>query len=391
MRILRVISSMLPSQGGPAQGIRNSIPEMSNHGIENEVVCFDLGNEAYCGTDNFKIFYLGPSKGPYSYSNKFSSWMKCNFFNYDVVIIHGLWLYNSYGTYKVWQSLKKQGHIVPRLYIMPHGMLDPYFQKASDRKIKALRNSIYWHLFEKKVINGVDGILFTCRKELELAQSAFSGYSPKKQINVTYGIQPPPLFNSDMHSAFLEKSGLKKGEPYILFLSRIHKKKGVDLLINAYLKIKLENHFKIPRLVIAGPINNRYSNELKNSVLGRNDIIFTEMLQGNAKWGAIYLCEAFILPSHQENFGIVVAEALACGKPVLITDKVNIYKEVLEADAGLVFLDTVKGIYEMLIEWFQINYERKKEMCDNATQVYLDKFSIENSVKETLYQLKKNN
>lgn len=382
---------MNPTQGGPAQGIRNSIPEMSRLDIINHVVCFDLGTEEYCDKDNFKIFYLGPSKGPYSYSRKLGSWLKRNLLNYDIVIIHGLWLYNSYGTYRIWQIMKTKGHKVPKLYIMPHGMLDPYFQKAPDRKIKALRNSIFWYLFEKRVINGADGVLFTCQRELELAQSTFSGYSPKNQINVTYGIQPPPEFDSEMHEAFLKKSGLMNGEPYILFLSRIHMKKGVDLLINAYLKIKSEIHFKIPRLVIAGPINSNYTNELMISVQGRDDIIFTDMLQGKSKWGAIYLCEAFILPSHQENFGIAVVEALACGKPVLITDKVNIYKEILDAEAGLVNQDTEKGIGEMLLEWFKLSLKKKDEMSDNATQVYRDKFSIENSVKETVYQLEKYN
>ena len=389
MKILRVISSMNPTQGGPSQGIRNSIPEMSKLGIKNEVVCFDKGDEDYCGQDHFNIFYLGPSKGPYSYCPNLSSWLKNNLTNYDVVIIHGLWLYNSYGTYKVWHKMKDKGVLVPRLYIMPHGMLDPYFQAAPDRKIKAIRNSIFWHLFERKTVNGVDGILFTCKRELELAKQTFTGYSPKKEINVTYGIQHPPQYKGDMKDAFLQKSGLKKDEPFLLFLSRIHPKKGVDLLIKAYRKIKKKGYIaNIPKLVIAGPLNSKFNQDLASSVQGREDIIFTGMLQGDAKWGAMYLCEAFILPSHQENFGIAVAEALACGKPVLITEMVNIYKEIVDADAGLVYEDNQDGIENMLLDWFSTSQIERSNMNVNAAKVYRDKFSIDNSVKETVNQLR---
>ena len=63
------------------------------------------------------------------------------------------------------------------------------------------------------------------------------------------------------------------------------------------------------------------------------------MLTGDAKWGAFFASEAFILPSHQENFGIAVAEALGCGKPVLLADKVNIAEEIAEDGAGLMELD----------------------------------------------------
>jgi glycosyltransferase involved in cell wall biosynthesis len=72
------------------------------------------------------------------------------------------------------------------------------------------------------------------------------------------------------------------------------------------------------------------------------------MLSGAAKWGALYGCEAFVLPSHQENFGIAVVEALACGKPVLISDQVNIWREIVEDGAGLVEGDTEEGVEKLL-------------------------------------------
>jgi hypothetical protein len=76
------------------------------------------------------------------------------------------------------------------------------------------------------------------------------------------------------------------------------------------------------------------------------------MLSGAAKWGALYGCEAFVLPSHQENFGIAVVEALACGKPVLISDQVNIWREIVEDGAGLVEGDAEEGVEKLLRKFF---------------------------------------
>jgi glycosyltransferase involved in cell wall biosynthesis len=71
-------------------------------------------------------------------------------------------------------------------------------------------------------------------------------------------------------------------------------------------------------------------------------------LRKSEKWGVLYGCEAFVLPSHQENFGIAVVEALACGKPVLISDQVNIWREIVEDGAGFVDSDTEQGVESLL-------------------------------------------
>jgi glycosyltransferase involved in cell wall biosynthesis len=71
-------------------------------------------------------------------------------------------------------------------------------------------------------------------------------------------------------------------------------------------------------------------------------------LRKSEKWGVLYGCEAFVLPSHQENFGIAVVEALACGKPVLISDQVNIWREIVEDGAGIAEADTEEGVVKLL-------------------------------------------
>lgn len=378
---------MNPKQGGPCQGIRNSIPEMKKHGVENEIVCFDSSDSEYPATDDFSIHTIGPAKGPYAYCAQLNTWLEQNISRFDVVIIHGMWLYNGYGTYRVWKKFRKENTIYPKLYVMPHGMLDPYFQKAKGRKLKAIRNWVFWKLVEGKVVNNVDGILFTCEEELLLARKSFSPYHPKEELNVGYGILPPPAFNESMTDAFRGKCSGWNGKPFFLFLSRIHEKKGVDLLVKAYTQLSEDNK-DIPQLIIAGPgAESPYGQQMLALAAGCEKIKFCGMLSDDSKWGAFYNCEAFVLPSHQENFGIAIVEAMACGKPVLITDKVNIWREIGTGNAGLIDNDTQEGIYRLLNKWSSFAYKEKTLMYENVIQIYRDKFNVKEAVKTMLYKI----
>lgn len=103
------------------------------------------------------------------------------------------------------------------------------------------------------------------------------------------------------------------------------------------------------------------------------------MLQGEEKWGAFYSSEVFCLPSHQENFGIVVAEALACGKPVLISNKVNIWREIEQDAAGFVDTDTVDGTVRILQRWLDLDRQNYLTVSEQARQTFLTRFHIEQS------------
>ena len=381
MKILRIIPSMDPAQGGPCQGIRNSIPAQDDLGVYNEVVCFDAPEASFIQEDSFKIHALGPAKGPYSYCGRFASWLRENLHRFDIAIIHGLWQYSSYGAFRVWDELKKKGERVPRLYVMPHGMLDPYFQRARSRRLKAIRNYFFWKLIEGKVVNGADGILFTCEEELLLARETFRPYSPKTEINVGYGIQRPPVFEEKFTTEFERKCPAVIDRPYWLFLSRIHPKKGVDLLIKAYLKLK-EKYTKVPELVIAGPgLETSFGQKLQNLAEGQS-IHFPGMLTGAAKWGAFYGCTAFILPSHQENFGIAVVEAMACSKAVLVSDQVNIWREIQEGGGGLICEDTETSVYTMLEKWFLKSDEAQVEVGSKAAMIFHSLYTIEKAAEK---------
>ncbi len=377
MKILRVIASMNPAHGGPSQGIRNSIPAMEALGVYNEVVSFDPPEAPFLKDISFPIHAIGPAQGPYTYCKTLSHWLFSNLHRFHAVIIHGLWLHNSYGTYRVWKKYKKSHTRAPRLYVMPHGMLDPYFQRAKSRRLKAFRNWVFWHLIERRIVNNADGVLFTCEQELLLARETFGRYHPKKELNVGYGIAEPPPSTPSLKHAFLAHCPALKDQSYWLFMSRIHPKKGLDLLLKAYLKLRTD-HPNLPALVIAGPgLETDYG---KNSIkLADNDphIFFTGMLTGNAKWGALYGCEIFILPSHQENFGIAIAEALACSKPVLTTNKVNIWREVQCMGAGFIENNNLQGISRLLTKWRELPYSEKTEMAESAEKSYLRDFHIQ--------------
>lgn len=383
MKILRVIASMDPVSGGPCEGIRNSIPTMSKMGICNEVVSLDDPDAEFVIDAAFTIYALGPAKGPYAYCKRLSNWLNFNLGNYNVVIIHGLWLHNSYGTVRVWEKIKKSGAEVPALFVMPHGMLDPYFQKSRQRILKAIRNRLFWEIFEKNVIRSADGLLFTCRQELLLARKTFQSYSPKNEYNVGYGILRPPQSNSTFSESFFEKCPEVRSRSYWLFLSRIHPKKGIDNLIKAYVRLK-ETHRDVPDLVVAGPgLETSFGKGLRRLANGHR-IYFPGMLSGSAKWGAFYEAAAFILPSHQENFGIAVVEALACGTPVLISDKVNIHEEINCSKAGIVNSDNLSGTYALLERFYLMNNDEKRDMGENARTLFLSHFVVEKAVSQML-------
>lgn len=417
MKVLRIIASMDPASGGPCEGIRNSIPELAKLRVHNEVVSLDDPKASFLGKDPFKITALGPGRGPWCYSGKLLPWLIENLEGFDAVIVHGLWLYNSYAANTAIKRIKREkangSGNVPKLFVMPHGMLDPYFQRAAGRKLKAIRNWAFWKIIEGKLISNADAVLFTTETELQLAREPFTPYKPKKEVNVGYGIKTPPAYPSLKKHTFFEKFPALENEPYILFLSRIHDKKGVDLLVEAYSSLiskqakaakpkpvpagpENENSMfedeSFPKLVIAGPgLETAFGEKIKQFVDSseqlKNYIIFPGMLRGEEKWEAFYNCEAFILPSHQENFGIAVAEALACGKPVLISDQVNIWREIKKEGAGIVAKDNLKGTFDLLERWQQMSAGEKVVMGISAKNCFEKNFAIGPATKKFLAAL----
>ena len=161
----------------------------------------------------------------------------------------------------------------------------------------------------------------------------------------------------------------------ILFLGRLHEKKGCDLLLRAFLNLlesKPREMWRDLHVMLAGPCSHPdYLNLLKQlagscEVLSPGSVSFPGMLSGDLKWGAFRQAEVLVLPSHQENFGIAVVEALACGTPVLISRPVNIWREIESSGAGLVDSDTVEGCFRLLVQWLDLAEKDKIKMAARA-------------------------
>ena len=378
MKLLHLISSMNPHAGGPCQGIRNLVPRVCERGNEVEVVCLDDPSSSYLACETVPIHALGKGTGSWCYHPTLRPWLEKNLLRFDAVILNGLWQYPGFTLSRL------AGHPdAPPYYVFPHGMLDPWFQCARERRLKAIRNWFYWKIVEHKVIRGAEALLFTCAEEMRLARGTFRPYQPKRQINVGYGVSDPPERRQCLQLAFEQSCPGVNRRPYLLFLGRIHPKKGVDLLIKAFAAVygsKLDAQNPSTCLVIAGPgketTYGRDMVEMAAETCAPGSVLWPGMLTGDAKWGAIYNAEAFVLPSHQENFGIAVAEALSCSTPVLISNQINIWREIAEDQAGFVGDDTSTGAEQVLRRWKSRSLEDHDRMKSAAKLSYETRFGI---------------
>ena len=150
-------------------------------------------------------------------------------------------------------------------------------------------------------------------------------------------------------------------------------RKGCDLLIDAFSHAANDNL----ALILAGPDQIGWERELRARAVSLGPrIIFPGMLEGDMKQGAFAAADAFILPSHQENFGISVAEALSFGLPVLISNRVNIWREIDSDGAGYVENDDLPGTTRLIERWFNTNEAERAAMREKARHCFQSRFEI---------------
>jgi glycosyltransferase involved in cell wall biosynthesis len=364
MRILRSIASLDPATGGPVEGLLRSSRALADMDVATDIVTLDASDAPWLADIPFPVHALGPGTRRYSYSPRLTPWMKAHAKAYDAVILHGIWNYSSVGA---WRGLAGAG--TPYL-LFTHGMLDPYFRSA--HPLKHWAKQAYWLALEGRVLRDARAVLFTTEEERLLARGAFTGHSYTERV-VAYGTSDVAGDAGQQIRAFKARvPDLRR--PFLLFLSRLHPKKGCDLLIRAFSQSGSDLD-----LVMAGPDQTGWAGDLKALArdLGIADRVhFPGMLAGDGKWGAYRAAEAFVLPSHQENFGIVVAEAMACGKPVLITNRVNIWREVEADGGGLVGADDLDGIAGLLRRFAELGDEERRAMGAAARAGFLKHFEI---------------
>jgi glycosyltransferase involved in cell wall biosynthesis len=367
LNLLHVIRSLDARGGGPQEGLKQIVLEMDRAGWGSEVASLDAPDELSSLSFPAMINGLGPARGGYGYAPGAVRWLRANAPRFDAVVVHGLWQYHGLAT---WRAL--QGLNVP-YFVFPHGMLDPWFRRTYP--MKHAKKWLYWPWAEYRVLRDATNVLFTCEQERLLARDSFWLYRVNEAV-AGFGIEPPKTDETTDRQAFLDAFPALKGKRLLLYLSRVHPKKGCDLLVQAFAATAAEHDL---HLVMAGPEDSDWGGELRQLAanLGIADrLTWTGMLTGQVKWGAYHASEAFILPSHQENFGIVVAEALALRRPVLISDQVNIYQEIKAASAGFVAKDTLEGTIGLIRGWVTTDEDSRSAMADRAIDCFVQHFHI---------------
>lgn len=375
MRILHVIASADPKSGGPVEGILQQGRAFGGH-VTSELVTLDAPDAAFLNDFPLPVVALGSgSVGRrdrallvrYGFSAAYVRWLRENAPRYDCVVVHGLWNFATMGAALVLPVVMKG-----KYYVYPHGMMDPWFAKHDPKK--HFFKCLSWLACEGRLLAGARSVLFTAPDELALAEGQFWGWSYRGVV-VGYGIAEPPQPGEADRNAFRSSVPELRDRKFLLFLSRIHPKKGCDLLVKAFARVAANDDVD---LVIAGPDETKIVPALRAMAdefgVGRR-IHWPGMLLGSAKWGAYRDADAFVLPSHQENFGVVIAEALACGVPVLTTDKVNIWRDIENGGGGMVRADDERGIVDLLEAWFSLPAHKKQEMAKAARQIFEDRFS----------------
>ena len=376
MRILRVIASVDPATGGPVAGLRAVTPALASLGHDTEFLTVDEATEGYLQSFVGPVHALGPAKGSYSYSARVPKWLQKNGSRFDAIIIHGLW--QSFGP-MVRAYSRTPG--APAYFVFPHGMLDPHLRKAYPAK--HIKKWLYWMAAERHVLRDARAVFFTCEEERRLAKTTFPLYQCNERV-VAYGTAAPDGPPERLKAVWQKRFPELNGRPYFLFLGRIHSKKGVDVLLRAYTQLLRTEYVgrenDLPDLVLAGPcLDNGYLQELRTVAresVAAAKVHWTGMLTGDAKWGALQGAEAFILPSHQENFGIAVVEALACGTPVLLSDRVNIWREIVDAKAALVESASEEGASRLMARWKRMDEPSRAQMRTAARHCFEREFEV---------------
>jgi glycosyltransferase involved in cell wall biosynthesis len=356
MQILHVIRSLRRESGGPLEGLLRLSDFLILQGHMLEMVALDTEEAAARLAAPFPVTAVGRGIGRYGYNSRLNRWMSANSSRFDVVILHGLWNYSSVGTWRVLRK-RKTPYVV-----FVHGMMSPWFRDAFP--IKHLAKQVFWSLLEGRVVRDARYVLFTTEEERLNARNVFVGHSYFKERVVPYGTVGPSGDEATQRTAVLAAYPELADRRFLLFVGRLHKVKGCDLLIEAF----AQSLDRIPRdvdIVIAGPDQMGLSEQLKAMAkqLGiEKRVHWTGMVSGELKWGMIRSCEALILPSHHENFGMVVAEAMACSRPVLISDKVAIWKEVAGSSAGIVEPDTLDGTRQLIMKFWELSEQERSRM-----------------------------
>ncbi len=323
MRILHVIGDLAPASGGPAKAGFEMARALARRGHEVAIYTTDFGQPADMPRkqtrDGVRLSYF-PLQAPRIW---LSSWplratLARDLPGFDLLHLHSLYLFHD------WAAGNLARRIAKPYIVRPHGSLDPYIFRRH-----RLKKLIFDLWFQDRVLAGASAIHYTAEEEMHLAEPYVHG---APGVVIPNGLDPSDYANLPAKGSFRARHPEIGDRTILLFLSRINFKKGLGILARAVGQLARDDL----HLVIAGP-DGGYLAETKRFVAEAGisaRTTFTGMLTGQDKLAAFADAALFILPSYSENFGIAVVEAMACGVPVLISDKVNIWREVAADGAG---------------------------------------------------------
>lgn len=373
MNLLIVIPAYLPAHryGGPVKSVHELARKLVELGVEVTVFTTNADGPGRLEVpldrdvilDGVKIRYFSVEKPvSYFYSPSLAVAINQRVKHFDLVYIS--WLYDHPLFAAARACLEND---VPYI-VSPRGMLDKHAIKMKG----FLKKKIYLNLFEKKHLKGATALHYTSHGEqLNAWESGWNDRSfvVYNGINLgDYSALPAP---DQMDSLYPHLTGKK----VVLFLGRVNYIKGLDLLAMAW-PIVMQ---KVPdaHLVIAGPDDDDYGDKVRGWVREggcEQNVTFTGMLLGQEKLAALSRADVFVASSWLESFGMAIVEAMACGKPVVITERVNICREVEDAKAGLVVPCESKCIAEAIVNMLQ-DLQRSQIMGRNGRRLVEEKFT----------------
>jgi glycosyltransferase involved in cell wall biosynthesis len=354
MRVLHVIPSVSDRSGGPAQAIFPMCRALEAKGIETLLVTTDAGIDidTPLSKDPIKmknvstLFFPSQWGKSFKFSRPMSVWLDENVREFDLVHIHAVF---NHACIAAARACRKHG--VPYV-VRPLGTLDPWGMSQ-----KRLMKSAFWALTGQRMLRGASAVHYTTRAEREAAEDS---------LKISRGSVVPLGIDLDIAESPIGEELISvrpPSEPYVLVLSRLHPKKGLDVLLDAFFEVTKDKRFEDWRLVLAGDGPEDYVRLLKRkseSVGTASVVSFPGWLEGETKKLFLQRASVLALPSHRENFGLCVLEALTCGVPVVISENVNLAETIEAAGAGWVGTLGRESLVQILSEAMGSDVERAK-------------------------------
>jgi glycosyltransferase involved in cell wall biosynthesis len=253
-------------------------------------------------------------------------WLWATAREYDVIHIHAL--FSSTSSASAFVAMRRN---VPYI-IEPHGTLSPYTFANRRRYLKR----IYFSLLDRRTALKAAAIHYTTSQEARKAE--------RLDLATRAVVIPVPC------GAQVAERRQSSSSDTVLFLSRLHPVKGVELLLEAMVAVR--GVVSSAKIIIAGSGDSRYEKSLRDKVRKLNldtAVSFVGFVEGERKAETFRQACIFVLPSYQENFGLAIAEALAYGIPVVITQGVDLAEDVIAYGSGCVVQRDVKELAEALL------------------------------------------